>query len=270
MTASAVEYEVREGVAVVALNEPQRMNPLSEAVQAGLLDAIARVHGDRSVRAMLLTGNGRGFCVGADLKDFGQRADHPDADESLGCYVGKMMEEKASAIVRGLRTLPVPVVCAVNGVAAGGGFGFALTADVVIAARSAYFYLPFIPALGVIPDMGVMWTAVRTIGRARAAALALTGNRLSAEQAEQWGLIWSCVDDEQLMPQAMALAQQLAALPVHAIGELRQLLDAAEVNPINEQLELESARQRVLIDGESFREGLNAFRERRKAVFRGR
>jgi 2-(1,2-epoxy-1,2-dihydrophenyl)acetyl-CoA isomerase len=270
MTESAVEYEVRDGVAVVALNEPQRMNPLSETIQSGLLDALSRIHEDRSVRAMLLTGNGRGFCVGADLKDFSHRADHPAGQESLGSYVGKMMEEKASPIVRGLRTLPVPVICAVNGAAAGGGFGLALAADVVIAARSAYFYLPFVPALGVIPDMGAMWVAVRTIGRARAAALALTGNRLSAEQAEQWGLIWSSVNDDQLMPEAMNLAQQLAALPAHAIGEMRDLLDAAETNSIDEQLSLESARQRELIDGESFREGLNAFRERRKAVFRGR
>lgn len=270
MTTSAVEYEVREGVAVVALNEPERMNPLSEAVQSGLLDAIARIHEDKNVRAMLLTGNGRGFCVGADLKDFSHRVGHQAGGESLGTYVGKLMEEKASPIVRGLRTLPVPVVCAVNGAAAGGGFGLALVADVVIAARSAYFYLPFVPALGVIPDMGAMWIAVRAIGRARAAALALTGSRLNAEQAEQWGLIWSCVNDDQLMPEAMNLAQQLAALPGHAIGEIRNLLDAAEANSIDEQLDLESARQRVLIDGESFREGLNAFRERRKAVFRGR
>lgn len=270
MSAPAVEYEVHAGIAVVKLNEPERMNPLSEAVQAGLLDAIARVHEDRNVRALLLTGNGRGFCVGADLKDFGQRADHPAEGESLGTYVGNMMEAKANPIVRGLQTLPVPVVCAVNGAAAGGGFGLALAADVVVAARSAYFYLPFVPALGVIPDMGAMWVAVRAIGRARAAALALTGSRLSAEQAEQWGLIASCVDDDQLMPQAMNLAQQLAELPAHAIGEMRSLLDAAERNSIDEQLDLERARQQALIDGESFREGLSAFRERRKAVFRGR
>jgi 2-(1,2-epoxy-1,2-dihydrophenyl)acetyl-CoA isomerase len=270
MSASAVEYEVRAGIALVTLNEPERMNPLSEAVQAGLIDAIARVHEDRSVRAMLLTGSGRGFCVGADLKDFSQRADDPAATESLGTYVGNMMEDKANAIVRGLQTLPVPVVCAVNGAAAGGGFGLALTADVVIAARSAFFYLPFVPALGVVPDMGAMWMAVRAIGRARAAALALTGKRLSAEQAEQWGLIWSCVNDDQLMPEATNLAQQLAALPAHAIGEMRSLMDAAEQNSIDEQLDLERARQQELIDGESFREGLSAFRERRKAVFRGR
>jgi len=270
MSASAVEYEVRAGIALVTLNEPERMNPLSEAVQAGLIDAIARVHEDRSVRAMLLTGCGRGFCVGADLKDFSQRADDPAATESLGTYVGKMMEDKANAIVRGLQTLPVPVVCAVNGAAAGGGFGLALTADVVIAARSAFFYLPFVPALGVVPDMGAMWIAVRAIGRTRAMALALTGHRLSAEQAERWGLIWSCVDDDRLMSEATDLARQLAALPAHAIDEMRSLLDAAEKNSIDEQLDLERARQQKLIDGESFREGLSAFRERRRAQFLGR
>ncbi len=265
-----VLYEVIDDVAVVTLNDGQRMNPLSEALQAGLLDALERIRRDPAVRAMLLTARGRGFCSGADLKDFGARAASMPAGDSLGAYVGRMLRETGNPIIVGLRTLPVPVVCAVNGVAAGGGFGLALAADMVIAARSAFFYAPFVPALGIVPDMAATWIATRTIGRARTAGLALTGHKLSAEQAVQWGLIWDCVDDDRLYDEALALARQLAQLPAHAIAETRALLDAAERNTLGEQLELERQRQAELIDRESFSEGLRAFAERRKPRFRGR
>ncbi len=268
--AASVLYEVSEGVAVVTLNEGERMNPLSESLQAGLLDAIDRIQCDSAVRAMLLTARGRCFCAGADLKDFGERAARPATGESLGAYVGRMLQETGNPIIRGLRSLPVPVVCAVNGAAAGGGFGLSLAADMVIAARSAFFYAPFVPALGIVPDMGATWAATRTLGRARTAGLMLTGHKLSAERAAQWGLIWACVDDDALQEEALALARELAQLPAHAIRETRALLDAAEHNTLDEQLALEQQRQAELIDGESFAEGLRAFAERRRPRFRGR
>lgn len=270
MTESSVLFQVKDSVAVITLNEGERMNPLTEALQAGLLDAIARVKQDRSIRAVLLTANGRGFCSGADLKDFGRRADELPAGDSLGQYVGRMMEKSGNPILHGLRNLPVPVVCAVNGAAAGGGFGIALAGDIVLAARAAFFYLPFVPALGIVPDMGASWTLLRSIGRARSLGLTLTGEKLSAEKAVEWGLIWGCVDDDQLQPEAMRLARQLAALPGHAITETRALFDAAEVNTLERQLDLEGARQGALIDGESFAEGVRAFAERRKPIFPGR
>lgn len=270
MTEACVLFETVDHVAVVTLNEAERMNPLTEGVQAGLLEALARIRADTSIRAMLLTARGRGFCVGADLKDFSRRAAELPEGDSLGRYVGRMMETGGNAIVHGLATLPVPVVCAVNGAAAGGGFGIALAADVVIAARSAIFYLPFVPALGIVPDMGAGWTLVRSVGRARALALALTGEKLPAEKAAQWGMIWDCVDDAALHDEAMRLARRLAELPGHAIDETRSLFDAAETHGLADQLALERERQERLIDGESFTEGVRAFVERRKPVFRGR
>jgi 2-(1,2-epoxy-1,2-dihydrophenyl)acetyl-CoA isomerase len=270
MRTPSVLFDVIDGVAVATLNEAARMNPLSEALQAGLLDAIARVQRDSSIRAMLLTANGRGFCVGADLADFSRRASEMPAGDTLGRQVGDMLTRSGNPIVRGLRTLPVPVVCAINGAAAGGGVGVALAGDLVIAARSAYFYLPFVPALGIVPDMGATWMLLRAVGRARTAALTLTGQKLSAEMAAEWGLIWGCAEDQDLQAEAMKLARQLAALPAHAVAETRALLDAAEENTFEQQLDLERDRQRELVDGESFAEGVRAFMERRKPVFRGR
>ena len=270
MNPAAVLYEVIDSVAVVTLNDGERMNPLSESLQAGLLDAMERIRGDTTVRAMLLTARGRGFCSGADLKDFSLRATTMPAGQSLGGYVGDMMDATGNPIALGLAMMPVPVVCAVNGVAAGGGFGIALAADIVIASQSAMFYLPFVPALGIVPDMGALWALQRTVGRARACALSLLGEKLSAEKAAQWGMIWACVADDDLQEEALQIAKRMAALPAHAITETRALLDAAETNNLSQQLKLERERQAVPIDGESFAEGVLAFFERRKPVFRGR
>jgi 2-(1,2-epoxy-1,2-dihydrophenyl)acetyl-CoA isomerase len=143
--------------------------------------------------------------------------------------------------------------------------------DLVLKSRAMMgFYAPFVPALGIVPDMGATWMATRTLGRARTAGLVLTGHKLSAEKAAQWGLIWDCVDDDALQGEALALARELAQLPAHAIHETRALLDAAERNTLDEQLALERQRQAELIDGESFAEGLRAFAERRRPRFRGR
>lgn len=270
MSQAAVLFEVIDGVAVATLNEGDRMNPLTDAVRAGLLDAMRNVREDKAIRALLLTARGRGFCVGADLADFGRRTAEPKPGETLGRYVGHILEASGNAIVAGLRELPVPVICAVNGAAAGGGVGLALAGDMVLAARSAYFYLPFVPALGIVPDMGTSWALPRSAGRARSLGLVLTGEKLSAQKAADWGLIWACVDDDQLQAEATRLARQLAALPAHAIAEARALFAAAETNTLRQQLGLEKERQQLLIDGVDFAEGLKAYGERRKPEFCGR
>jgi 2-(1,2-epoxy-1,2-dihydrophenyl)acetyl-CoA isomerase len=264
----SVLFEVNDGVATLTLNEGERMNPLTEPLQRGLLDGLQRVRDDKSIRALLITANGRGFCSGADLSDFAERAARPG--ESLGSHVGKMMEESGNRIIAEIRALPVSVVCAVNGAAAGGGFGLALAADMVVAARSAYFYLPFVPALGLVPDMASSWLLPRSVGRARALGLALTGEKLTAEKAAGWGLIWACVDDDKLQLESRALAAKLAQLPAHAIVETRALFEASESNDMHAHLALERVRQQALTDGESFTEGVKAFGERRKPAFRGR
>lgn len=257
------------GVATLTLNDGARLNPFTPALQQGLLDGLQRVRDEPAIRALVITAHGRGFCVGADLPDFMARSKNT-AHGSLGEQVGRMLRESANRIVEALKTLPVPVVCAINGVAAGGGVGLALAGDMVLAARSAYFYLPFVPALGAVPDMGASWVLPRAIGSARALGLALTGEKLTAQRAAEWGLIWDCVDDEQLQGQAQTLACQLAALPAHAIAEVRSLFAASASNSLGVQLALEAQRQSVLIDHEAFAEGMRAFCERRKPVFRGR
>ncbi len=244
----AVLFEQREGIATLTLNEGDRLNPLTPALQQGVLDALRRVREDKSIRALILTAAGRAFCVGADLADFSERAKDPSRG-SLGTQVGHMLDETGNPMVAELRSLPVPVVCAVNGVAAGGGVGLALAADVVVAARSAYFYLPFVPALGAVPDMGASWALPR---------------------AADWGLVWACMDDGALMEEAWTLATRLAAMPAHAVAEARALFAASERNNLAQQLALERERQAQLIDGEAFAEGMRAFIERRPPVFRGR
>ena len=269
MKSTSVLFEVADGIATLTLNEAERMNPLDAPLIQGCLDVVQRVHDDCAVRALLLNARGRAFSVGADLSDLKSNAAHPGG-ESLGQYVGRLMAEHGNPLMAALRTLPVPVVCAVQGAAAGGGVGLALAADIVVAARSAYFYLPFVPALGLVPDMGSSWLMPRAVGHARALGLMLLGDKLPAQQAAEWGLIWACVDDDKLRDEARLLATRLAALPEHAIDETRALLEASRTNNFEQQTALERNRQQALVDRDAFAEGVRAFGDRRKPVFRGR
>ena len=255
----------REGeVALAILNDPVRLNPLTIDLQKALREVLAQVRGDRSVRALVLTGEGKAFCAGADLSSMSPAAGD---ERSLGERTADMMEQLTNRIVTDLQELPVPVVSAVNGPAAGAGAGLALAADVVVAARSSYFYLPFIPKLGIVPDMGCTWFLERRIGHARAMALTLLGDRLTGEQAAHWGLAWACVDDAALRQEALALARRLARLPAHGVIEARRAYAAAGANDLPAQLNYERDRQRELIDRPEFTEGVRAFLEKREPVF---
>jgi len=267
MSQPAVLCEIDEGIATITLNDGVRMSPLGDEVIAGLVQAIDQVRADERVRAIILTGSGKGFCVGADLAHYRWLVDQREQSPSLGEYVGELMNRMHSVLIA-FKQLPLPVVCAVNGIAAGGGVGLALAGDMVIAARSAYFYLPFFPSLGAVPDMGATWSMPRAIGRARTLGFALTGEKLPASRAEAWGLIWACVEDEQLQAEARRLAKQLAAMPAHSILEARAIFAAAETNTLSEQLDFERARQMALVEGDSFAEGVRAFSERRVPRFR--
>ncbi|MCY1442272.1 1,2-epoxyphenylacetyl-CoA isomerase [compost metagenome] len=187
-----------------------------------------------------------------------------------GDNVARLMHEVFNLVVGELRELPVPVVTALNGGAAGGGVGLALAGDVILAARSAYFYLPFVPKLGLVPDCGASWFLQRLLGGPRALSLTLTGGRWSAEQAERWGMIHACVDDEELPAEAMRVAQQLAQLPAHGVIEARRVFDAAGRNDLRAQLAYEAERQRELLDLPTFEEGVQAFFAKRAPQFPGR
>lgn len=272
MNDSRVQYGVADGVATLTLDDGGRMNPLSPQLLQGCLEVLQAVRSDPAVRVLVLAANGRGFCSGADLPAMGAELSAPRAAgaPSLGEQTARLMDEGGHALVTGLRTLPVPVVCAMHGAVAGGGVGLALACDVVVAARSSFFYLPFAPALGLVPDMGSAWFMQRAAGRARALALTLLGDRLPAERAEQWGLVWACVDDARLADEVARTARRLAALPAHAVQESRDLLAHAEGATLPAQLDYERDRQRELIDRPEFAEGVQAFLQRRPPVFRGR
>ncbi|MGE4335944.1 MAG: enoyl-CoA hydratase-related protein [Pigmentiphaga sp.] len=267
MTPESVSWEVHDQIAIITLADEARMNPLGDACVAGLEQAVAQVQHEAVARAVVLTARGRGFSVGADLAEYRKRIDDPAQRAVLGPYVGELMA-RLNQVILTLKTFPVPVVCAINGVAAGGGAGLALAGDLVIAARSAYFYLPFFPALGAVPDMGLSWLLPRALGRARALGLALTGEKLPAARAQEWGLIWSCVEDEDLPAEAAKLARRLAAMPPQAIQEARAIFAAAETNDLEAQLALERSRQMLMVKTDAFAEGVRAFSERRAPDFR--
>lgn len=267
MSDGLFRLERDDDVAVIVFDNPTRMNAITEGFQQGLRELLGRVRTDRSVRSLVLTGEGRGFCVGADLSSV-----PPGTEDgrTLGDRVADQMHELANPLIIELRELPVPVVAAVNGACAGAGVALALAADVVLAARSAYFYLPFIPKLGIVPDLGTTTFLRRVAGHGRAMALTLLGERLPAERAAEWGMVWACVDDDALRVEGLAAARRLARLPAHGVLEARRAFDAAARNSLREQLAYEAERQRVLIDLPAFSEGVRAFLEKREPQFAGR
>lgn len=267
MNEPAVLFDVQGSVATLTFNEGPRMNPLTPQLLAGAVEALAKVRADSSVRVLVLAARGKGFCVGADLADFQAKQ---AAGARLGEAVADLMDKGGAPFVAGLRSLPVPVVCAVQGAVVGGGVGIALAADIVIAARSAYFMLPFVPSLGLVPDMGAAWFMHRSIGRARATALSLLGDRLGADKAAQQGLIWACVDDDKLVDEVARTAACLALLPAHGILETRALFEQSVGCTLAQQLDYERDRQRELIEGDWFAEGVAAFVGKRHPVFPGR
>jgi 2-(1,2-epoxy-1,2-dihydrophenyl)acetyl-CoA isomerase len=246
-------------VAVLTLNRPDKLNSLTWAMHQELKAALDDIEA-RGVRAMLLTGAGRGFCAGQDLADLD--LSRPDA-------IANTVEANYNPLVERLKALPFPVVCAVNGVAAGAGANIALACDIVLAARSASFLQAF-ARIGLVPDSGGTWVLARRLGEARAKGLAMLAEPLLAETAEAWGLIWKAVDDDQLMADARALCQRLATQATGALGLIKQAVHAASTNDLSAQLALEAELQRVAAASEDFREGVAAFVEKRKPAFKGR
>ncbi|MFM2107309.1 MAG: hypothetical protein RLZZ513_377 [Pseudomonadota bacterium] len=258
-----IELSLNGPVAVLRLHQPERLNPLGIPMQMQLRETFAELSRNSQISALIITGAGKAFCVGADLTTI----DTNDSNQSLGTQVSEAMLTLSNKLIEDIRALPFPVVSAVNGACAGAGVSVALAADIVVAARSAYFFLSFMPRLGIIPDLGSTWFLERILGRARAMGLSLLGDRLSAEQAQAWGFIWSCVDDEAVMTEAMRVAQQLAKLPAHAALEMRRAFDSAAEHDLLTQMTYEAKRQADLIDKPEFAEGLKAFLEKREPSF---
>jgi 2-(1,2-epoxy-1,2-dihydrophenyl)acetyl-CoA isomerase len=260
---NTILLDIAEGVATVTLNRPERLNAFTGEMHAELREALARIEADASVRALLITGTGRGFCAGQDLAErmMSPAAAKVDAGESL--------DKNYNPLLKRLRALPMPVVCAVNGVAAGAGCNFALACDIVIAARSASFLQAF-ARIGLIPDAGGTYTLPRLVGTARAMAAAMLAEQISAERAEQWGLIWKCVDDDKLSGEARTLARHLATQATKALGLMKRAIYASAANTFEQQLDLERDLQREAANSEDFREGVTAFKEKRPATFTGR
>jgi 2-(1,2-epoxy-1,2-dihydrophenyl)acetyl-CoA isomerase len=263
MAETAILYGAASGVARITLNRPDRLNSFNDAMHAQLREALDRVKTDTSVRVVLLTGAGRGFCAGQDL---GDRAVAPG---SAPVDLGASIERNYIPLILTLRALPVPVVCAVNGVAAGAGANIALACDIVIATRSASFIQAFCK-IGLIPDSGGTYWLPRLVGTARAMGLAMLGDKLPAEQAEAWGLIWKCVDDAQFSDAVESLLSQLAQAPTKGLAAIKQALHAAEHNTLEQQLAVEREMQRMLGNSEDYREGVAAFAGKRPPQFTGR
>lgn len=252
--------EESDGVATLTINRPQVLNALSQHSLAEMMDALDRVRDEATARVLLLTGAGRAFCSGADLSGGTDAAKQQD--------MGAGLEAGFNPVLERLRRLSIPFVAAVNGAAAGGGCGYALAADIVVAARSAYFLQPF-ANIGLVPDVGATWLLPRLMGKARATAMMMLGERIRAEQALDWGMIYQVVDDAELMATARALALRLAAGPTIAYGLMRQGIQASLEQSLTETLAMERRNQLLAGRTADHAEGVAAFLEKRKPVFRG-
>ena len=259
MAYETIDFKADGAVARITLNRPDRLNSFTVQMHEELREALANL-GD--ARVLVLTGAGRGFCAGQDLND---RAVAPGQAVDLG----ETVDQCWNPLIRTLASLPQPVIASVNGVAAGAGANIALACDIVVAAKSARFIQSF-SAIGLIPDSGGTWALPRVVGQARALGLALTGEPLSAEKAEEWGMIWKAVDDATLGAEVDSIAAKLAALPPLGLAAIKQMIRSSWSRTLDQELDLQRDTMQRLGFTEDYREGVAAFLEKRPASFTGR
>ena len=257
-------FKIEAGVATLTLNRPDKLNSFNTAMHEELRDALEKVEAsENGARCLLITGAGKGFSAGQDLSE---RAIAPGAEAP---NLGESLEQRYNPLVRKLKSLAMPVICAVNGVAAGAGANIALACDIVIASRTASFIQAFCK-IGLAPDSGGSWSLPRLVGHARAMAVSMLGDKVSADQAEQWGMIYQAVEPEALMEEASRLAARLAAQPTVALGLIKRAIHASATNSFDAQLDLERDLQIIAGHTADYREGARAFIEKRAPKFEGR
>ena len=257
-----IVIEIKDGWRKLILNRPEKLNAVNPAMLSDLLQAVSAAETDRATRALLLTGNGRGFCAGQELGP--EVTPSPDGPPDLENLATTWHHE----VVRRRRASRLPVVCAVNGVAAGAGASFALACDIVLAAKSARFVQAFVK-IGLVPDSGASFFLTHSVGEARARALAMLGDTINGDTAAAWGMIWKAVEDADLMREAEALTASLAKAPTAALSRMKTLFAAAGTNTLHAQLDLEARLQGESGRSEDYAEGVRAFQEKRPPVFKG-
>jgi len=266
MPESTVLYDTRGAVALITLNRPQALNSFTREMHHDLWAALDRLEADPTIRAAVITGAGRGFCAGADLAGF-DFAEGPNLVERAN--PGPVIEQQFNPTTRRLMALRVPTVAAVNGVAAGAGASIAMACDLALAAHNASFIQAF-SKIGLIPDAGGTWFLVKKLGVARAMGCAMLGDKLSAADAKEWGMVWDVVPEGQdCVEAAVALAQRLAVMPTKALVETRKLIRAAASNDLDRQLDLERDMQSALGRTHDYFEGVRAFLQKRPPQFKG-
>jgi 2-(1,2-epoxy-1,2-dihydrophenyl)acetyl-CoA isomerase len=260
MVFDCIRFDVSDSIATLTLDRPDKLNSFTETMLREIRAGVDEASRSEAVRVLVMTGSGRAFSAGQDLSEI---TDKP------GVELRSLLDELYNPLIRAIRGLEKPVVASVNGIAAGAGANLALAADIVLAARSAGFIQAF-SKIGLVPDSGGSHVLPRLVGRARALGLTLLGEPVSAETAEAWGLIWACVDDDRLEEETAALARRLADGPTAALGLIKRAIDAAATNDLDRQLDLERDYQQTASQTEDYREGVQAFLEKRPPRFRGK
>lgn len=258
-----IQLTIDEGLAILTWNRPDRLNSFNTAMHAEVKDAFKRIKKDASLRCLLITGNGRGFCAGQDLSDRSVAVSEqmPDLAESV--------EKNYNPLIRNITKLEMPVLCAVNGVAAGAGANIALACDIVFAARSASFIQSF-NKLGLVPDSGGTWHLPRLVGQARALSLCLLGEKVKADDAQAMGMIYKVLDDDTLLAEVTAVGKQLAKAPTKGLALIKRAIRVSSNNTLDEQLDLERDLQGVAGRTDDYREGVDAFMNKREPNYQGK